>query len=129
MEKRRSIKVEGFSHGQQPIPAAYKVGPLFKSGGSYGLGISKGRIPDGINEQIQLMFENLSRFLAAAGAALDYVVKFIVCVCNITGCGASNAGWIRIFPDVSSRPAHHAQINNQLPGKMFVQCDFTADCG
>jgi enamine deaminase RidA (YjgF/YER057c/UK114 family) len=67
---RRSIEVEGFSHGAQPIPAASRVGPLVMTGGVYGLDPATGKIPDDVAEQARLMFMNLERILAAAGGTL-----------------------------------------------------------
>jgi 2-iminobutanoate/2-iminopropanoate deaminase len=123
---RRSIEVEGFSHGAQPIPAACRVGPLIMTGGVYGLDPATGTIPDDVTEQSRLMFVNLALILAAAGAGLGDVAKMTVYVKVPEARGAVNAEWLKAFPDAASRPARHTQQNDHLPANMLVQCDVTA---
>ncbi|HET6969489.1 MAG TPA: RidA family protein [Phenylobacterium sp.] len=123
---RRSIEVEGFSHGAQPIPAACRVGPLIVTGGVYGLDPATGRMPDDVAEQARLMFANLVRILEAAGAGLPDVAKMTVYVKVPEARAAVNAEWLTAFPDPASRPARHTQQNDHLPANMLVQCDVTA---
>jgi len=123
---RRSIEVEGFSHGAQPIPAACRVGPLIMTGGVYGLDATSGKIPDEVGEQARLMFANLARILEAGGAGLDDVAKVTVYVKVPEARAAVNAEWLKAFPDAASRPARHTQQNDHLPANMLVQCDATA---
>lgn len=126
---RRSIEVEGFSHGAQPIPAACRVGPLIMTGGVYGLDPATGKIPDDVTEQAQLMFANLARILSAGGAGLGDVAKMTVYVKVPEARAAVNAEWLAAFPDPASRPARHTQQNDHLPANMLVQCDVTAWAG
>ena len=123
---RRSIEIEGFSHGAQPIPAACKVGPLIMTGGVYGLDPATGKIPDDVAEQARLMFANLGRILEAAGATFDDVARMTVYVKVPEARAAVNAEWLKAFPDATSRPARHTQQNDHLPANMLVQCDVTA---
>lgn len=123
---RRSIEVEGFSHGAQPIPAACRVGPLIMTGGVYGLDPATGKIPDDVGEQARLMFANLERILQAAGARLVDVAKMTVYVRVPEARAAVNVEWLEAFPEVASRPARHTQQNDHLPANMLVQCDVTA---
>ncbi|WP_068875906.1 MULTISPECIES: RidA family protein [unclassified Phenylobacterium] len=123
---RRSIEVEGFNHGAQPIPAACRVGPLIMTGGVYGLDPATGTIPDDVARQAQLMFANLARILDAAGAGLADVAKVTVYVKIPEARPAVNAEWLQAFPDPASRPARHTQQNDHLPANMLVQCDATA---
>jgi enamine deaminase RidA (YjgF/YER057c/UK114 family) len=124
--KRRSIEVEGFSHGAQPIPAASRVGPLVMTGGVYGLDPTTGKIPDDVAEQVRLMFMNLERILSAAGGTLGDVARMTVYVKAPEARAAVNAEWVKAFPDPASRPARHTQQNDHLPANMLVQCDATA---
>jgi enamine deaminase RidA (YjgF/YER057c/UK114 family) len=123
---RRSIEVEGFNHGAQPIPAACRVGPLIMTGGVYGLDPETGAIPDDVGEQARLMFANLARILDAGGAGLADVAKMTVYVKVPEARAAVNAEWLTAFPDAASRPARHTQQNDNLPANMLVQCDATA---
>lgn len=126
---RRSIEVEGFSHGAQPIPAACRVGGLIMTGGVYGLDPTTGKIPDEVAEQAKLMFANLKRILEAGGSNLDEVIKMTVYVKVPEARPAVNAEWLAAFPDVASRPARHTFQNDHLPANMLVQCDATAVVG
>lgn len=123
---RRSIEIEGFSHGAQPIPAASKVGPLVMTGGVYGLDPTTGKIPDDVGEQARLMFHNLGRILEAAGGSFASVARMTVYVKAQEARAAVNAEWLKAFPDAASRPARHTLHNDGLPANMLVQCDATA---
>ena len=128
MSARRSIEVEGFSHGAQPIPAASRVGNIVMTGGVYGLDPATGKIPDDVEKQAELMFYNLKRIMTAAGASMDRIVKMTVYVKVPDGRPAVNKYWLEAFPDPASRPARHTFQNDHLPANMLVQCDATAVC-
>jgi len=123
---RRSIEIEGFSHGAQPIPAACRVGPLIMTGGVYGLDRASSKIPDDVEEQVRLMFDNLARLLEAGGGGLADVARMTLYVKVPEARAAVNAEWIKAFPDPKSRPARHTLQNDGLPANMLVQCDATA---
>ena len=129
MSRRRSIDVEGFNHGGQPIPAASRVGGLIMTGGVYGLDPATGKIPDDVAEQARLMFANLKRILAAGEASLDDVARMTVYVKVPEARAAVNAEWLAAFPDPASRPARHTLQNDHLPANMLVQCDAVAWTG
>ena len=126
---RRSIEIEGFSHGAQPIPAASRVGPLVMTGGVYGLDPATGAIPDDVAEQARLMFANLARILQAAGGGLGDIARMTVYVKVPEARQAVNHEWLKAFPDPASRPARHTLQNDGLPANMLVQCDATAWVG
>ena len=126
MPSRRSIEVEGFSHGAQPIPAASRVGNIVMTGGVYGLDPKTGKIPDDLDKQAELMFFNLSRIMEAAGTSLDRIVKITVFVKVPEGRQAVNKHWQVAFPDQASRPARQTLHNDHLAGNMLVQCEATA---
>jgi len=122
---RKSINVEGFSHGGLPIPAASRVGPLLMTGGIHGLDIEAGEHGDAA-EQVARMFANLEKIMKAGGGGLEAVVRMTVYVKTPEVRQAINEGWLKAFPDEASRPARHTQNNEHLPGPMLVQCDATA---
>ena len=123
---RRSIEVEGFNHGVQPIPAASRVGNLIATGGVYGLDPETGKLPDDVAAQARLMFWNLERIMAAAGGSMDSIARVTVYVKVSEARAAVNAGWQILFPDPASRPARHTLQNDHLPANMLVQCDALA---
>lgn len=126
MSGRRSIEVEGFDHGAQPIPAASRVGPLVMTGGVYGLDAATGKLPDDVAEQTQLMFDNLDKIMRAAGGSLESIARMTVYVKVPEARAAVNEAWLKAFPDPSNRPARHTLVNETLPANMLVQCDATA---
>lgn len=125
MSDRRSVDVPGFSHGQ-PIPAASRVGPLVATGGVHGVDPETASLPPTLEGEVHQMFRNLARIMEAAGGTLDHVARVTVYVRSIEHRAAINAEWIAIFPDPSSRPARHTQLNENLAGRMRVQCDAIA---
>jgi 2-iminobutanoate/2-iminopropanoate deaminase len=126
MSTRRSIEVDGYNHGPQPIPAASRVGPLVMTGGVHGLDPATNALPDGVEDQARLMFWNLERIMIAAGGGLDRIAKVTVYVKVPEARAAVNAEWLKAFPDPASRPARHTLVNDNLPANMLVQCDATA---
>ncbi len=126
MSDRKSIEVEGYSHGNLPIPAASRVGPLVMTGGIHGLDPATGKLPDDLTEQTELMFFNLERIMKAAGVGLDRIARMTVYVKVPEARQAVNVEWVKAFPDRASRPARHTLVNENLPSNMLVQCDATA---
>lgn len=123
---RRSINVEGFNHGAQPIPAASRVGGLVTTGGIYGLDPATGTLPDDVAEQARLMFWQLGRVLAAAGAGMGDIARMTIYARVPEARAAVNAEWLKAFPDEASRPARHTLTYEHLPANMLVQCDAIA---
>lgn len=123
---RRSIDIEGFNHGAQPIPAASRVGGLVATGGIYGLDPATGKLPDDVAEQARLMFWQLERVLTAAGASLNDIARMTIYAKVPEARAAVNAEWLRAFPDAASRPARHTLTYEHLPANMLVQCDAIA---
>ena len=126
MSNRKSITIKGFSHGEQPIPAASRVGNILATGGIYGLDRTTGNIPDDLERQGVLMFANLKDILEAGKSSLDEVVKMTFWVKDPDARAIINKGWLAAFPDPASRPARHTLVNPQLPLNIQVQCDALA---
>jgi enamine deaminase RidA (YjgF/YER057c/UK114 family) len=123
---RQSINIEGYSHGGQPIPAASLIGEILMTGGVSGMDLTTGTLPDDVNEQARLMFENLGRILQAAGTSFDDVLRMTIYVKVPEARPAVNREWLVTFPDAASRPARHTLQYDHLPSNMLVQCDATA---
>jgi enamine deaminase RidA (YjgF/YER057c/UK114 family) len=123
---RRSVNVEGFDHGAQPIPAASRVGGLVATGGIYGLDPTTGKLPDDVFEQARLMFWQLERVLSAAGAGMNDIARMTIYAKVPEARAAVNAEWLKAFPDPASRPARHTLSYEHLPANMLVQCDAIA---
>lgn len=126
---RRSVEVPGFSHGNQPIPAACRIGSFVVTGGIYGLCPESNMVPDDLERQATLMFSNLERILRAAGVTYGNVIKMNFWVRKDEYRGCINSLWIDAFPDAASRPARHTMRNEHMPANLLVQCDAMAIVG
>lgn len=125
--KRITIDIEGFSHGDQPVPAAARIGTTLVTGGIFGLDRSKGRIPDGADEQCVLMFENLGAILDAGGATIDDIVRLTFYVASTVPKDVINREWVRTFPTPDARPARHIIVNDHLIGNTLMLCEAICD--
>ncbi|MGY4501708.1 2-iminobutanoate/2-iminopropanoate deaminase [Bradyrhizobium sp. GM24.11] len=124
--RRQSITIPGFSHGDNPIPAASRVGSFLISGAIYGLDLASGRIPPDVESQCANIF-NLMRFILAAGdATMEDVIKVTAYLRPGASRTALNAEWLRAFPNPKSRPARHTIVNPNLPDGQLMQCDLMA---
>jgi 2-iminobutanoate/2-iminopropanoate deaminase len=126
---RKSITGPGFSHGDNPIPAASRVGPLLISGAIFGVDASTGRVPPDIESQCANVFSLMLSILAAGGATIEDVAKVTVYLRPGIQRSILNAEWLRVFPNSESRPARHTVVNPNLPDGQLIQCDFIAFAG
>ena len=125
MEQRRSIDVAGAKH-VNPIPSASRRGPFVASGAISGADSETGKVPDDLDEQCRLMFENVRRVMAAAGGSPDDIVKMTVWITDRSLRPILNKHWIEIFPDPHSRPARHTVTSADFTAPMQIQCDLLA---
>jgi enamine deaminase RidA (YjgF/YER057c/UK114 family) len=124
--RRTSFELEGYSHGNNPIPAAAQIGNLVMTGGISGIDLATGKMPETIEAQCANMFDLAARILAKADARLDDVIKVTVFLKPELSRDALNKEWLRHFPDPHSRPVRHTLVNPYLPGGMLIQCEMTA---
>jgi len=126
LTSRQSFELEGYSHGNNPIPAVTRIGNLIMTGGISGIDLASGKMPDSIAAQCANMFELAAKILKIADASLDDVIKVTVFLKPDLSRDALNSQWLRHFPDPHSRPVRHTLINPYLPGGMLIQCEMTA---
>lgn len=127
--KRTSIYIDGFSHGNNPVPAASVIGQTLMTGAIFGTVRETGKVPESEAEQCRLMFENVRRILQAAGGSLDDVLKMTFYLRPEASRELLNTHWVAAFPDEASRPARHVIVSNTLPASMSMQCDMLALLG
>ena len=125
--KRTTINIEGFSHGDQPVPAAARIGNMLVTGGIFGLDTAIGKIPDNADEQCAHMFTNLHRILAAGGASIDDIVRLTFYVTSTVPKDVINRQWLKAFPDANTRPARHIIVNDHLIGNTLMLCEAIAN--
>jgi 2-iminobutanoate/2-iminopropanoate deaminase len=125
MSKRRSIEVEGFGHGDTPIPAASRIGNMIASGGIAGVDLVTGKIGGDLEVQVAAMFANVKRIVEAGGGTTEDILKMTLWVHDRAARSVIDPHWVKMFPDPKSRPARHTLVY-KLPEPMLVQCDFLA---
>lgn len=123
---RRSIYIEGFSHGSNPVPAASVMGHTLMTGAIFGTVPETSKVPESVDDQCRLMFENVRRILEAAGGTFENVLKMTVFLRPEVPRELVNFHWVVAFPDAASRPARHVVVSNTLPASMSMQCDIVA---
>lgn len=121
---RRTIKVEGLGHGDQPIPLAVRTGPLLVSGSISGR-LPSGELPTEVAEEIEQSFRNVRRTLTIAGMELSDVAKIDVALRVPETRAILNDVWCRVFPDDDDRPARHITVS-MLPGSLSIQLSVIA---
>lgn len=124
--RRQSIRVPGFSHGPNPIPAASRVGNVVVTGGIAGKDPANDDTPDDPIAQVKFAFLQVRRILEAAGATPEDIVKVDVLVKDFGLRDAINAEWVKMFPDENSRPARHIVKYDHLGRNMQIQLTATA---
>ncbi len=126
---RKSICIEGFAHGKNPVPAASVIGNLLATGAIFGTDPALGKVPAIAQDECRLMFENAARILAAAGGSWGDVLKMTFFLRPETSRELINEHWVKAFPDPASRPARHVIVSHTLPASMQMQCDLLAVLG
>jgi enamine deaminase RidA (YjgF/YER057c/UK114 family) len=125
---RRSIEVPGLHHGGVPIPQACVVGNLLTSSGISPLDPATGAVPDSTEEQVELVFANVRRILAAAGGRPEDVAKCTVFVRDKGIRPVIDKYWTELFPDATSRPARHT-LRAELADSLQIQLEIVAVLG
>lgn len=123
---RKSIDIEGFSHGNNPVPAATVMGHTLMTGAIFGTVRETGKVPEAAEDQCRLMFDNARRILEAAGGSFANVLKMTFFLRPETSRELLNTYWVAAFPDPDSRPARHVIVSTTLPASMALQCDMVA---
>lgn len=123
---RKSIYIDGFSHGNNPVPAASVMGSILMTGAIFGTDRATGKVPASEEDQCRLMFDNVLRILEAAGGSFENVLKMTFYLRPEVPRELVNTHWVAAFPDAASRPARHVIVSGTLPASMAMQCDMVA---
>lgn len=107
-----------------PYSAGIKAGGMVFLSGQLGLDPKTGRLADGVVAQAEQSLENIEALLAAAGAALDNVVKTTVFLADIADFTAVNEVYASKFPE--PYPARSAVQVGALPAGALVEIEVIA---
>jgi len=124
--RRKSITVPGLGHGANPIPLASVIGHMLMSGAIFGTDRHTGKLPESLEEQCALTFDNVRLVLEAAGAGFEHVLKMTFYIRPEVPRELINVHWVEAFPEPGARPARHVMVSDRLPPGMLLQCDLVA---
>ncbi len=121
---RQSIEVPGLSHSA-PIPMGAKIGNLVFSSAISGRDPETGVLPDDPQRQAEVLFQNIRRFMEAAGGTTDHIIRMTVYLKEEKYRDHINQEWLKMFPDEKDRPARHA-LKAELRGDVLFQIELVA---
>jgi 2-iminobutanoate/2-iminopropanoate deaminase len=124
--RRESFEIEGYKHGNNPIPAATRMGSLVLTGGVSGIDTSTGKMPAALEDQCSNMFVPADKVLKAANATWEDVINVTIFIKAGLDREALNKEWLKYFPDPHSRPVRHTLVNEHLTVGMLIQCELMA---
>jgi len=125
---RRSIEIDGVTHGATPIPMGARVGNTIFTSGVSGKNPATNKLAEGAEQQVRHAFSNLKAVLEKAGGTMGDVGLLTVLVADETVRGAINETWLEYFPDPDDRPARHTSVHDLRNG-MLVQLQAIAVIG
>lgn len=124
MSRRQSIDVPGIGH-KAPIPMGCKIGNIVYSSGISGHDPDTQTTPSDPAGQAKVMFQNVRRFMQAAGGTSDDIIRMTLFVRDKKLREYLNKEWLEMFPDEHSRPARHA-ITVELGERALFQVEVVA---
>ena len=124
MAKRTVIEIPGLAHGV-PIPNGAKIGNVIFSSAISGKNTETGKLPADPDEQAEVMFRNLRKFMELAGGTPENIGKMTVYLRDEKYRDSINKAWLKMFPDEHNRPARHA-VKAELRGEVLFQIEVTA---
>ncbi len=123
--RKRSIHVDGVTHGAAPIPMGARVGNIIYSSAISGKDPATNKLPESPRDQVKFAFANMKSLLANGGATLDHLVKVSVLLKDNELREAINEEWLACFPDPDDRPARHVSPTDLQHG-MLLQLEVVA---
>lgn len=124
VSRRRSIDIAGAAHSA-PIPMGCRIDNIIYSSAIMGSDPTTGEVAERGEDQVRFAFANVAKFLDAAGATAEDVIRMTVLLEDMELRTFVNEEWLKMFPDPESRPARHA-VQQHLNGSMLVQLEVIA---
>lgn len=125
---RESIATEQAPQAIGPYSQAVRVGDWIFASGQIPIDPATGEfVPGGIEEQTEQVLKNLTAVFAAAGLAMNQVVKTTVFLADMNDFTAMNQVYARFFPDAP--PARSTVQAARLPRDARVEIDAIAVMG
>jgi enamine deaminase RidA (YjgF/YER057c/UK114 family) len=124
MAKRTVIDIPGLAHGV-PIPNGAKIGNIVFSSAISGKNTETGKLPQDSDEQAEVLFRNVQKFMELAGGSPENIGKMTVFLRDEKYRDSINKAWLKMFPDPHNRPARHA-VKADLRGEVLFQVEIVA---
>jgi len=124
MAKRTVVEIPGLAHNV-PIPNGAKIGNMVFSSAISGRNTETGKLPADPDEQAQVLFRNIQKFMELAGGSLENIGKMTVFLRDEKYRDSINKAWLKMFPDEHNRPARHA-VKADLRGEVLFQIELIA---
>ena len=124
MAKRSVIEIPGLAHNA-PIPMGAKVGNLIFSSAISGRDPETEKLPPDPDEQAEILFQNIRRFMQLAGGTPENIGHMTVFLKDEKYRESINKAWVKMFPDEHNRPARHA-VKIEMRGEVLFQVELIA---
>lgn len=127
MTQHSMVRTDGAPRAIGPYSQAISAGGWVYTAGQIGLDPASGElVSGGIQAQTRRVLENLKAVLAAAGCAMQDVVKATIYLTDLGDYQAVNALWAEYFSVVP--PARSAVQVAALPRGGLIEVDVVARC-
>jgi len=124
MAKRTVIEIPGLAHAV-PIPNGAKIGNMVFSSAISGKNTETGKLPPDPDEQAEVLFRNIEKFMQLAGGTPENIGHMTVFLRDEKYRDSMNKAWLKMFPDEHNRPARHA-VKADLRGEVLFQVELIA---
>jgi 2-iminobutanoate/2-iminopropanoate deaminase len=124
MSKRQAIHVPGITHGPGR-PSGSRIGNIIYSAAISGRDPSTNELPADAAQQMAALFESVTRFVEAAGATVDDIIRVGVVLAGPQYRDALNIEWAKYFHDESSLPVRNV-IMGDVPGGAIAYVEIVA---
>jgi 2-iminobutanoate/2-iminopropanoate deaminase len=124
MAKRTVIEMPGLSHGA-PIPNGAKIGNMVFSSAISGKDTATGKVPADADEQAEVLFRNIQKFMELAGGTPENIAHMTVFLKDEKDRESINKAWLKMFPAEHNRPARHA-LKADIRGGLLFQIELIA---
>jgi 2-iminobutanoate/2-iminopropanoate deaminase len=108
-----------------PIPIGIRIGDLVHASRLTGIDLETGELADGIEAQLQRVYESIRHVIETAGGTIDNVAQVSFFLEHFDDRPLINAPWVAMFPNDQDRPTYKFMAAN-LPDRHLVQAEMWA---
>jgi 2-iminobutanoate/2-iminopropanoate deaminase len=124
VSKREAIHVAGITHGPGR-PSGSRIGNIIYSAAISGRDPLTNELPSDPADQMRALFASLDRFVQAAGATMDDIIRVGVVLAGPQFRDALNVEWAKYFNDETSLPVRNV-VMGDVPGGAIAYVEIVA---